>query len=181
MTPTDRLLALMERAGAERYGMEAVSQLQHARQCADHALKSGAPDSLVIAAFLHDIGHVVDERAEVAAKRGIDRRHEEIGAGFLSRWFGPEVTEPIRLHVAAKRYLCAVDDDYHATLSPASVHSLQLQGGIFSPQEAEAFIGQPHAPAAVSLRRWDDLAKDPQAEGLTLDQMRPRVAALMRI
>ncbi len=94
--------------------------------------------------------------------RGEDRWHENLGADFLSELFDATVTEPVRMHVPAKRYLCAVDPNYAAKLSPASVKSLAMQGGAFDRSDARAFIAQPHAPAAIKVRRWDDRAKDPQ-------------------
>ncbi|MEO0458865.1 MAG: phosphohydrolase, partial [Cyanobacteria bacterium P01_A01_bin.114] len=109
----------------------------------------------------HDFGHLVHNLGEDAAERGIDDRHEYRALGFLTSLFDAAVTEPIRLHVEAKRYLCAVDKSYWLSLSPASKQSLDLQGGIFTAAAAEAFIQQPYAVEAVKLRRWDDLAKVP--------------------
>ena len=88
-------------------------------------------------------------------------RREDIGNALLKRWFGPEVTEPVRLHVAAKRYLCATRAGYLEALSPASVHSLGLQGGPMASEEVAAFEAQPYARDAVQVRIYDDLAKDP--------------------
>jgi len=116
-----------------------------------------------VACLLHDIGHLVDGGDEGDALRGIDARHEERGARLLRRWGGEVVSEPVRLHVAAKRYLCTTEMGYLATLSPASVRSLNVQGGPFSAAQAEAFIQQPYAPEAVALRRWDERAKDAAA------------------
>ena len=158
MESIDAFLALYDRQGGRWYGGERVSQAEHALQCATLAAESGAAPSLVVAALLHDIGHLVDF-PEDAASRGIDDRHEEKAAMLLSRIFGPAVTEPIRLHVPAKRYLCRAEPGYAETLSPASVLSLKLQGGVFAPDEANAFIARPHAADAVKLRRWDEQAK----------------------
>ncbi len=161
--------------GHEMYGGEAVTQLQHALQCATMARRAGATASLVTAALLHDYGHlVVDDGAgdDGAAERGIDMLHEEVAAAHLARWFGPAVTEPIRMHVAAKRYLCATNTDYFADLSPASVASLKVQGGRFSVAEAAEFIAAPFARDAVRLRVWDDLAKDTEARTPALDDFR---------
>lgn len=159
----DQLNEVMAVAGEQRYGYEAVSQLAHGLQCAAYAEADGASPDLIAAALLHDVGHLVDKHFERGQLDAVDRHHETIGAAYLARGFPPSVTEPIRLHVAAKRYLCAVEDGYFATLSPASVRSLELQGGTYTTAEAEAFIAQPHAGDAVLLRRWDDLAKDPEA------------------
>ncbi len=154
-----RLIELFNVEGMTQYGDEAVSQREHALQCAALAEAAGAAPALITAALLHDIGHLVDKHFPDAAAHGIDRRHEEIGAGWLANAFGPDVTEPVRLHVPAKRYLCATESDYRATLSFASERSLVLQGGPMAPDEAELWEAQPHARAAVSLRRWDDHAK----------------------
>lgn len=155
--------ALLERKGTSQYGEEPVSQLEHALQCATLAETEGAEAALIVAALFHDIGHLADPEFEAAMARGEDRWHEELGAAYLSGIFGPSVTDPVRMHVSAKRYLCAVENGYFATLSPASVKSLAMQGGPFGAEEAAAFIGQPNACAAVRVRRWDDLAKIPAA------------------
>jgi phosphonate degradation associated HDIG domain protein len=152
----DRLFAAR---GADEYHGEAVTQLEHALQAALLAEQAGASAELISAALLHDVGHLLHAHGEAAAGRGIDDRHEALGERFLRPYFGPGVTEPIRLHVPAKRYLCATDPAYSTTLSPASARSLGLQGGSMSPAEAAAFARGPHAAAAVALRRWDDDAK----------------------
>ena len=157
------LFDLYGRIGGLRYG-EDVSQLEHALQTAHHARLDGAPDDLVAAALLHDVGHMMQKAGEDAADRGIDAQHEQIGAGFLARAFGPEVTEPVRLHVAAKRYLAAREAGYLERLSAASLQSLALQGGPMSEAEAEAFLAAPYAQAAVRLRRYDEQGKDPGAQ-----------------
>jgi gamma-butyrobetaine dioxygenase len=155
----DQIAALFEREGAEAYLGEPVSIAEHMLQTAFEAELAGAPNELVSAALLHDIGHLVHGMAHDAAEHGIDTVHEEAGARWLKRAFGPAVTEPIRLHVAAKQYLCAVENDYLAVLSPASVHSLVLQGGPFTPDAAAEFRARPHADDAVRVRRWDDAGK----------------------
>jgi phosphonate degradation associated HDIG domain protein len=172
MTIVERIMETLERDGSAMYGGEAVTQLQHALQCATLARAGGHGPHLVTAALLHDYGHLINEDDSTAAAIGIDQEHEDVAADYLAAWFPEAVTEPVRMHVPAKRYLCAVDPDYFATLSPASVQSLEVQGGIFTPTEAEAFIARPHAKQAVLLRRWDDLAKDPQAETLPLAEFR---------
>ena len=147
--------------GNEMYFGEPVTQRAHALQCARLAEQSGANDALVVAALLHDIGHLVHDLGESIADDGIDARHEEFGQRWLSRYFGLEVTEPVRLHVAAKRYLCGCDRAYEASLSEASRQSLALQGGPLSPRERTDFAELPFARDAVRLRRWDDQAKRP--------------------
>ena len=159
----DALLALFERRGADAYSGEAVTQEAHALQAAALAEAAGAAAPLIVAALLHDIGHLVHQADADLAGRGIDARHEAIAAASLARHFGPAVVEPVRLHVAAKRYLCAVDPAYQASLSPASQRSLALQGGAFDRAATQAFAALPFAADAVALRRWDDLAKVPGA------------------
>ena len=180
MSAVDRIVEILETSGAAQYGDEAVSQLQHALQCAHLAECSGASGSLVVAALLHDIGHLIHKLGEDAAARGIDDRHETLGRKFLARWFEEDVTAPVGLHVDAKRWLCATDPAYFDTLSPASVRSLELQGGPFTEAEAAAFIARPHAHDAVAVRRWDEQAKDPGAVTPGLDRYRPCIEAAIR-
>jgi len=171
---------LLEREGGARYGREAVSQLEHALQCAELALRAGARPSLIVASLLHDVGHLSDPEAETADEEGRDVRHEATGASWLGGLFGDDVLVPIRLHVAAKRYLTAVEETYMAALSPQSVRSLELQGGPFTEIEAERYIAAPHAKEAILLRRWDDEAK--VAEKITpgLDHFVPYLEACAR-
>lgn len=180
MLAVDRIVEILETSGAAQYGDEAVSQLQHALQCAHLAECSGAPDSLVVAALLHDVGHLIHKLGEDAATRGIDDRHEALGRRFLARWFDEDVTAPVGMHVDAKRWLCATDPAYFDTLSPASVRSLELQGGPFTEAEAAAFIARSHAHDAVAVRRWDEQAKDPEAATPGLEHYRPRIEASIR-
>jgi phosphonate degradation associated HDIG domain protein len=153
------LVSLMADKGQRRYGLHDVTQLQHALQSAMFAERSAATPALITAALLHDIGHMVHDLGENPAEGGVDDRHELVGHEFLVRHFRADVTEPVRLHVAAKRYLCAIEPDYVALLSPDSVLSLGLQGGPMSASEVAAFRAEPHAEAAVCLRRCDDAAK----------------------
>jgi alcohol dehydrogenase len=160
----DAILKMFSVAGEAAYYGEAVSQTEHALQSAHLAASAGADDELIVAALLHDIGHLLRGLPEDVAQHGIDDTHEEAGAHWLEQHFGPAVSAPVRLHVAAKRYLCAVDATYLAGLSPASQLSLRLQGGPFTTDEARAFERQAHFAAAVALRRWDDGAKVPGLE-----------------
>jgi gamma-butyrobetaine dioxygenase len=178
MDPIDRLLELMQRGADSAYSGERVSQLEHALQCAHFAQESDAAPPLVAAALLHDVGHMLlgGEREAIAA--GIDQQHEKSGARHLAQWFGPEVVEPVRLHVAAKRYLCAVDPEYFARLSPVSVRSLELQGGPMTPQEAERFAAGAHAQDAVRLRQWDEQGKVVGLATPDLAHFRPLLQAL---
>lgn len=163
MTDLDEVFRLLSDKGGDRYGGEDVSQLQHALQCAKLAERANASDALIVAALLHDIGHLsIDD--EGLAERGEDACHELVGAAVLSRLFGPEVTEPVRLHVDAKRYLCATNPRYRERLSPSSVTSLRVQGGPFTSAEAEIFKENTFSDAAIALRSWDESAKDPKAE-----------------
>lgn len=150
---------MLERRADGAYGLHDVTQRQHALQAAWLAERDGHPDALVAAALLHDVGHLVHDLGENPAEEGVDDRHEELGHAWLARHFGPEVTEPVRLHVAAKRYLCATEADYFAKLSPDSVLSLSLQGGPMSSAEVSAFEALPHHAQAVQLRRYDEEAK----------------------
>jgi len=159
---------MVEKHGNDLYGGEPVTQLQHALQCAQLAENEGASAALITAALLHDVGHLLEDDFEDAPEHDSDRRHEDLGDAFLSKWFGPNVTEPVRLHVAAKRYLCAVDPGYFDSLSAMSRHSLMLQGGPMSADEVAEFEANPHCKDAVRLRRWDDRGKDPQMKTATL-------------
>jgi len=140
--------------GARR---ESVTALEHALQCAQLAEYAHAEDTLVVAALLHDIGHFPAPDEQFGEE--VDDTHERRAAVLLAPWFGPAVIEPIRLHVDAKRYLTAVDPSYRSKLSPASMHSLILQGGPMTVAERREFANQAFADDAVLLRRWDDLAK----------------------
>jgi [1-hydroxy-2-(trimethylamino)ethyl]phosphonate dioxygenase len=163
-TAIDEISDLFLGGGGRQYGGEAVTQLAHALQCAAAAEAEHAPPALISAALLHDIGHLTHTLGSKPARCGIDDQHEKGGSDFLARRFDRAVSEPVRLHVDAKRYLCAVEPGYFATLSPESVRSLELQGGVFSPEEAQEFIRRPFAEDAVRLRRWDEQAK---VKGLT--------------
>jgi phosphonate degradation associated HDIG domain protein len=145
--------------GGEQYSGEPVTQLEHALQSAALAEAEGASDEMVTAALLHDLGHLLHDLGETPTERGIDDIHQFRALPFLHGVFGPLVLDPIRLHVDAKRYLCAVRKDYFAALSDDSKRSLALQGGIFSEAQAQAFISQPGARDAVRVRLWDDAAK----------------------
>jgi [1-hydroxy-2-(trimethylamino)ethyl]phosphonate dioxygenase len=181
MQPIDEVLDRLRRGGSAEYGSDRVSQLEHALQCATLAEEAGAAPALIIAALLHDIGHLVHDLGRDVARRSIDDRHEVRGRDWLGKWFAEDVTGPVRLHVDAKRYLCAVDPAYFATLSPCSVRSLALQGGPFPLPLAQGFIGLPHAPATVQLRRWDEGAKIPGRATPDLDHFRPYIEASLRL
>jgi len=174
----DFILDLFARRGATEYMGEAVSMSQHMEQTAACAVADGAADELVIAALLHDIGHFIGDHPIDALENGIDNNHEEIGANYLQAHFPPEVSEPVRLHVAAKRYLCATDPAYLSRLSNASVNSLEVQGGPMSAAEIEGFEANPHHRAAVRLRLYDD---DGKVAGLTINPLTAYRATLQSL
>jgi phosphonate degradation associated HDIG domain protein len=159
MNIVDEVIELFGRKGSAMYGGEAVTQLEHALQAAYLAELANAPPQLVAAALMHDIGHLIHNLPENASDRGIDDKHEVLGQKWLARYFVPEVCEPVRLHVPAKRYLCSVESQYLAQLSPESFKSLNLQGGAMNDAEVGDFEKHPFYKQAVQLRRWDDEAK----------------------
>ena len=154
---------------------EPVSMAQHMEQSAACAADDDAPESLVVAALLHDIGHFVGDHPIEALENGIDNLHEDAGADYLRPWFPPAVTEPIRLHVSAKRYLCATDEAYLGHLSDASVNSLNVQGGPMSADEIARFEVNPWHQDAVKLRLYDD---DGKVAGLTIKPVTAYRAAM---
>jgi phosphonate degradation associated HDIG domain protein len=150
---------LFERYGGLAYTGEPVTQLEHALQSAQLAEREGADDALVTAALLHDLGHLLNRLGETPTARGLDDQHQYFAIPFLRGLFPRSVLEPIRLHVDAKRALCALEPGYHETLSADSVRSLELQGGVLGAEAAVAFSRKPFARDAMRLRRWDDAAK----------------------
>ena len=164
-TTIDFIFDLFAKQGASEYMGEAVTMSQHMEQSAACASADSAADSLVIAALLHDIGHFIGEHPVDALENGIDNDHEEVGAEYLAAHFLASVSEPVRLHVVAKRYLCATDGAYQARLSDASVNSLMVQGGPMNAAEIEHFESNPYHRDAVRLRRYDD---DGKVAGLTI-------------
>lgn len=174
----DLIFALFDRHGNDRYG-EDTTQLSHALQCATLARAQKCTDALIAAALLHDVGQFVEDAGLMAERSGIDARHEDLGYRLLSTAFPAAVTDPIRLHVAAKRYLCAVDPDYVAQLSAASQLSLRLQGAAMSGRERLAFEREPFFADAVMLRRFDDAGKAPDLEDAELQSYRPLLETLL--
>jgi len=170
----DQIIHLFESRGAAWYGGEAVTQLEHALQCAALAERDGASPGLIAACLLHDLGHLLAERGGDPA---VDDVHQYAALPFLRGVFPATVLQPIRLHVEAKRYLRTVEPDYWKGLSPASKASLELQGGVLAPNELERFIDHPFARNAVRLRRYDDAAKVPGQQTPGLPHF---VAVLMR-
>jgi gamma-butyrobetaine dioxygenase len=199
ISPVDAIAELFASEGAADYLGEPVTVAAHLLQAGAMAAAVGAPPALVAAALLHDVGHLrgadaladgngdggVDEAVGgvVASGRelmaGTDNNHGERGAQWLARWFPESVTEPVRLHVAAKRYLCAAEPSYLALLSEASVYTLAVQGGPMTGAEAAQFERAPRAADAIAVRRWDDQAKDPSANVPDLDWYRPLLTSLL--
>ena len=159
MSVADEIFALFATRGAVAYFGEKVSTTDHCLQTAWFAQLAKAPPQLVLAALLHDIGHLVVDVPDELEDWLEDARHEEIGGAWLARRFGPAISEPVRLHVPAKRYLCATQQSYFDVLSPASVKTLELQGGPMSTAEVAAFEAEPFFRDAVRVRQWDDSGK----------------------
>jgi len=173
----DAILDLFHRWGTDHYD-EDITQLDHGLQCAAHARASGGTDALVIAALLHDIGHLIDIEAGGTVEHPISQRHEDVGAASLSALFPAAVTAPIALHVRAKRYLAATEPGYIAGLSAGSLSSLGRQGGAMSAKELASFESNPAFADACALRRWDDLGK---VEGLVVEPLDSYVEMLNRL
>lgn len=178
------LLELYERLGDAHYG-EDVSQLDHALQTAELAVAAQAEDELVAAALLHDVGHLIGSPDAVGTLASrVDDRHEAIGARVLAPILGASVAGPVALHVTAKRWRCAVEPDYAASLSAASTASLRAQGGPLDASAQRRFASSRSFDAALRLRSWDDLAKDPTATPTPLASYEPllvRLAAAHRV
>jgi phosphonate degradation associated HDIG domain protein len=181
MTIVDTIMELFARRGQAVYLGEAVSQAEHALQAAALAEREGAPDRLVVAALLHDVGHLLDGQDEDLVHRGVDGRHEVAGCAWLARHFGRDVTEPIRLHVAAKRYLCSVNPEYLGGLSPASRLSLSLQGGPMNDEERAEFVRNATYDDAIRLRHYDDTAKVPGLDVPGLEHYRDRILSMLKV
>ncbi|MGB0866042.1 MAG: HD domain-containing protein [Granulosicoccaceae bacterium] len=158
------LAEMFDTLGDQEYLGEQVSMATHMLQAAHFAKRQNASDAEVAAALLHDVGHFANDIEASVSAHGVDALHEHAGAEFLARFFPPEVVEPVRQHVATKRYLCAVDASYFDRLSPASVHTLELQGGPMSAEEVAQFEKNPHLQSCISVRKWDEAGKDPALE-----------------
>jgi len=175
----DEIMGNFAARGGRHYG-EQVTELQHALQCATFAQRNGESPNLVAACLLHDYGHLLHDLGEDIADKGVDARHEEVGANWLKRHFVEEVVEPVRLHVAAKRYLCWKEADYLAGLSEASLLSLKLQGGPMNDEEGREFEALPHCDAAVRLRRYDDMGKVTDMETPAVTEFRTLIESFVR-
>jgi gamma-butyrobetaine dioxygenase len=177
MAAAQAIAELFDSEGARDYLGEPVSVASHLLQAGALASAAGAPDALVAAALLHDIGHLLTDEGDAYG----DVRHGASGAAWLASWFPEPVTEPVRLHVPAKRYLCATEPSYVARLSEASVHTLSLQGGPMTAAEASSFEGQPYTADAIAVRRWDDQAKDPSVSPPDFARFRPLLERLLAV
>jgi gamma-butyrobetaine dioxygenase len=170
----DHIIETFHLRGDLAYGAELVTQRQHALQSATLAEAEQADESLVVAALLHDIGHILDaSHLPPGLDEDLDDAHEQRAYGWLLEHFGAAVADPVRLHVAAKRYLCTVDPDYAGKLSPTSHKSYLDQGGPMSDGERSSFEAEPHFEAALRLRRWDDRAKRPEVTTRPVEAFRP--------
>ena len=176
----NELSAIYEDLAHGKYGLTLVTQYAHAVQAGALARQQGLPAKQVVAALLHDLGHMVHDLGELPAAQGIDDQHERIGADWLARFFSPATVEPIRLHVEAKRYLCAVDADYLGQLSDDSMESLMLQGGVMTAEEVTAFESQDYWREAVTLRRIDEAAKDPNGPQPPYSSFREDIVEALR-
>jgi [1-hydroxy-2-(trimethylamino)ethyl]phosphonate dioxygenase len=159
VTVGEEVLAIYGARGGGAYFGERLTITEHGLQAAWFAAHESAPETLIIAALLHDIGHLLEAVPEDLAEWTSDAHHEQIGGRWLARRFGPEISEPVRLHVPAKRYLCATDARYAGQLSDASVHTLRLQGGPMSVEETRRFESERYFREAVRVRLWDDQGK----------------------
>jgi phosphonate degradation associated HDIG domain protein len=178
MNVADEILAIFQQCGSSEYFGESVSMTEHALQAAFFARTAGAPPGLIIAALLHDIGHLVDDVPSDIADWTMDAHHEQVGSRWLAQRFRPEVSEPVRLHVPAKRYLLATDAGYFAKLSPASVVTLKLQGGPMAAHEVAKFETEPFYKDAVRVRQWDDQGKVAGLKTPGLGDYRPLIDKL---
>lgn len=175
-----KIISLFEKNGDSAYGGEAVTQGEHALQAAHLAVEENCQPSLVVACLLHDVGHLLHALPDDAPEHGVDDMHEELGYRFVNKYFKQSVAEPVRLHVAAKRYLCTKDPEYLSKLSAPSLLSLQLQGGPMTQEECRLFEQNPFYLDAIQLRRYDDLAKIPNLDVPVLSHYRPFMEELLK-
>lgn len=169
------IVSLFARQGHLAYEGEGITQLQHGWQCGQLACQADAAPALQLAAWLHDLGHLMTGLEGSPTVRGFDDRHEALGSGVLAHLFGADVAAPVALHVAAKRYLVSAQPNYADSLSPDSRRSLALQGGPMSVEERAHFKTRRYALDAMRLRLWDDRAKvaewQPASDAVALDEL----------
>ena len=175
METADEVMELFAGWGGGAYFGESVSMLQHMLQAAHFAAEEGASAHLILAALLHDVGHFLEHAPDDIAEWHSDLKHEELGGRWLAQRFGSDVSDPVRLHVPAKRYLCATESAYFAKLSPASVITLKLQGGPMSASEVRDFEREPFFREAVRVRAWDDMGKVPSLRTRELGSYRAMI------
>jgi predicted HD phosphohydrolase len=186
----DRLLDAMATAAVRQYGGEPVSELAHSLQCAELAAAAGADEDLVLACLLHDVGRFAVDQSEIrdrplitdptrgAAPIGDGARgHHDVGAELIEPYVSPRVSWLVRMHADAKRYLCTAEPEYQARLTPTSIYTLELQGGLMSAEEVRAVAPHPWLADALALRRWDDRAKTPDAVTRPLGAWEPLLRA----
>lgn len=178
LAPVNKIFATFREYGSRHYG-ENVSELEHALQTAEFAQQFGETESTVLSCLLHDYGHMLHDLGEDIAQHGIDAKHEVIGANLLKNLFPEIILEPIRQHVAAKRYLCWKNPAYAKGLSESSQLSLQLQGGPMSDEEARLFEANPHYEACIKVRYYDDMGKVPGMRTADLESYRSLIETFL--
>ena len=179
-TVITKIVSTFEAKGDESYANEPVTQLEHALQAANLAKEHHASETLICAALLHDLGHILAvNQLPTTTRENLHDQHEEKGYQFLKAYFGEAVAGPVGLHVAAKRYLCSTDATYQSSLSPTSLKSFYDQGGKMSAKEIDTFEQHPFFGDAIQLRRWDDLAKEARKKVPTLESYLPMLEGCM--
>lgn len=181
-TVTQKIATIFNENGTKAYGEEPVNQLQHALQGASLAEEEGADEELIVAALLHDIGHIMfEEDIPHSLDEDLHDHHEEKAYSWILEHFGTRIADPVRLHVAAKRYLCTEDPEYLNKLSPTSKKSFFDQGGAMNRSELNEFEAEPHFKEAVRLRTWDDTAKDPDKITQELEYFLPMIESCIKM
>jgi phosphonate degradation associated HDIG domain protein len=179
---TNHIFLLYARYGLQEYIGEPVSQLEHMSQAAQLAMDEGQDDEVVLAAFLHDIGHLCVSRTQENNMAGFGTKdHQKIGADYLRDLGFPEkIAALVEGHVEAKRYLCFINPEYLTKLSEASQETLKLQGGIMTSTEAQVFEQNPLRPLMVKMRLWDDAAKEINQGLIDFDLMKEKMEAVLK-
>ena len=170
---------IFARRGGEEYLGEPVTMAQHMLQGATIAEQNGLPEEISVGALLQDIGHFTSEFGTYHPDDTEDRHHEDAGEAVLAPFFPPVITDCVKYHVAAKRYLCATKPAYYARLSPASVHTLELQGGPMSTEEVAEFERNPNIEAIIQVRYLDEAGKRADMETPDFDHFAPMVQRMV--